>query len=157
MLFISLERFIRTLREHGVKRIMAMFLIIVLSIVILASAPSLVILFRDELLSAPRWVIDAEKIPVVLNLVLWILITIELMDSIRIYIARHILHLETVLSLAMIALARKIITLKLGEFEPVTILGVGGLVLAIAFAYYFVRKSHKECGMQGIHGFDDED
>lgn len=145
------------MREHGVKRIMAVFLILVLSVVILASAPSLVILFRDDLLSPPSWVIDADKIPGILDFVLLILITIELMDSIRIYITRHVLHLETVLSLAMIALARKIITLKLGAYEPVTTLGVAGLVVATALAYYFVRKSHKECGVQNIHGFDDED
>ena len=153
----SLERFFRSLREHGVKRIMAMFLIVVLSVVIVISAPGLVILIRDELLAEPVWVMDTEKIPVILNLVLWVLITIELMDSIRIYIARHILHLETVLSLALIALARKIITLKLAEYEPITIVGVAGLVVGTALAYYFVRKSHKECGMQGIHGFDDDD
>jgi len=156
-LLSSLEKFFRSLREHGVKRIMAMFLIVVLSVVIVISAPGLVILIRDELLAEPVWVMDTEKIPVILNLVLWVLITIELMDSIRIYIARHILHLETVLSLALIALARKIITLKLAEYEPITIVGVAGLVVGTALAYYFVRKSHKECGMQGIHGFDDED
>lgn len=153
----SFERLFRSLREHGVKRVMAMFLIVVLSVVIVISAPGLVILIRDELLADPAWVIDTAKIPVILDLVLWVLITIELMDSIRIYIARHVLHLETVLSLAMIALARKIITLKLAAYEPVTIIGVAGLVVATALAYYFVRKSHKECGMQGIHGFDDED
>jgi len=154
---VNPERFFRTLREHGVKRIMAVFLIIVLSVLILATAPSLVILLRNELLADPAWVIDSHKIPVILDLVLWVLITIELMDSIRIYIARHILHLETVLSLAIIALARKIITLKLTDYEPVTVLGIAGLVVAAAFAYFFVRKSHKEHGMQGIHGFDDED
>ena len=156
-MLINLERFLRTLREHGVKRIMAVFLIIVLSVLILASAPGLVILLRNELLADPAWVIDSHKIPVILDLVLWVLITIELMDSIRIYIARHILHLETVLSLAIIALARKIITLKLTDYEPVTVLGIAGLVVAAAFAYFFVRKSHKEHGMQGIHGFDEED
>lgn len=156
----SPERIFRTLREHGIKRIMAVFLIIVLSAVILASAPGLVILFRDQLLEeGHRWVMDTHKILVILDLVLWILITIELMDSIRIYIARHILHLETVLSLAMIALARKIITLKVGEggYDAPVILGIAALVVAVAFAYFFVRKSHKECGMQGIHGFDEED
>lgn len=154
---INPDRLVRTLREYGVKRIMAIFLIVVLSVLIIGSAPSLIILFRDELLTEPRWVIDVHKIPVILDLVLWILITIELMDSIRIYIARHVLHLETVLSLAMIALARKIITLKLAEYQPLTIIGVAVLVVAVAFAYYYVRKSHKECGMQGIHGFDEED
>lgn len=153
----SFERFFRSLREHGVKRVMAMFLIVVLSVVIVISAPGLVILIRDELLADPAWVIDTAKIPVILDLVLWVLITIELMDSIRIYIARHILHLETVLSLALIALARKIITLKLGEYEPLVIVGVAALVIGTALAYFFVRRSHHECGMQGIHGFDDED
>ena len=153
----SFERLFRSLREHGVKRIMAMFLIVVLSVVIVISAPSLVLLIRDELLADPAWVIDTTKIPVILDFVLWVLITIELMDSIRIYIARHVLHLETVLSLAMIALARKIITLKLAAYEPLTIIGIAALVIVTALAYYFVRRSHKEYGMQGIHGFDDED
>jgi uncharacterized membrane protein (DUF373 family) len=154
---INWESFASSLREQGIRRIVAVFLIIMLSVVILWSVPSLVFVFRDELLAEPRWVMDSHKIPHVLDLVLWILIAIELMDSIRIYIARHILHLETVISLAMIALARKVITLKLTDYEPVTVIGVAALVVAIAFAYYFVRRSHKEHGMQGIHGFDDED
>jgi uncharacterized membrane protein (DUF373 family) len=155
--FINWERFVGNVREQGIRRIVAIFLIIMLSVVILSAVPGLVIVFREELLAEPRWVMDTHKIPVVLDLVLWILIAIELMDSIRIYIARHILHLETVISLAIIALARKVITLKLDHYEPVTIVGVAVLVVSAAFAYYLVRKSHKEHGMQGIHGFEDEE
>ena len=154
---VNPEKFFRTLREQGVKRIAAIFLIVMLSALILATIPSLVVLFCDELLREPVWLIDTHKIIDVLDLVLWILITIELMDSIRIYISRHILHLETVLSLAIIALARKVITLKLSDYEPLTVVGVGVLVVATAFAYYLVRRSHKTHGMQGIHGFDEEE
>ncbi len=156
-MFINWERFVGNVREQGVRRIVALFLIIMLSVVILSAVPGLVMVFREELLAEPRWVMDTHKIPIVLDLVLWILIAIELMDSIRIYIARHILHLETVISLALIALARKVITLKLADYEPLTIVGVGVLVVTAAFAYYLVRKSHKEHGMQGIHGFEDEE
>ncbi|MFO7773777.1 MAG: phosphate-starvation-inducible PsiE family protein [Dehalococcoidia bacterium] len=156
-MFINWERFVGNVREQGIRRIVAIFLIVMLSVLIVSSVPGLVMVFREELLAEPRWVMDTHKIPIVLDLVLWILIAIELMDSIRIYIARHILHLETVISLAMIALARKIITLKLSAYEPVTILGVAALVVGTALAYYFVRKSHKEHGMQGVHGLEDED
>ena len=50
---INWESFASSLREQGIRRIVAVFLIIMLSVVILWSVPSLIVVFRDELLAEP--------------------------------------------------------------------------------------------------------
>jgi len=150
------RRAFSSLRHEGVRSIVAVFLIIVISLLLIASIPSVFVLLRDELLKEPKWLIDGNKIRAILDLVLWVLIAIELMDSIRIYIERRILHLETVLTLAMIAVARKIITLDIGKYDSLTVWAVGFILVSIGVTYYLIRRSHKLYGVKGVHGLDEE-
>ena len=150
------RRAFSSLRHEGVRSIVAVFLIIVISLLLIASIPSVFVLLRDELLREPKWLIDGNKIRAILDLVLWVLIAIELMDSIRIYIEKHVLHLESVLSLAMIAVARKIITLNIGAYESLTVWAVGFILVSIGVTYYLVRRSHRLYGVKGIHELDEE-
>ncbi|MFH1639856.1 MAG: phosphate-starvation-inducible PsiE family protein [Chloroflexota bacterium] len=131
----------KNLRKMTFRRGVAMILILILSVVTILSIPSLVILIREELLAPPVWVITVEKIRSVLDLVLWILIIIELTDSIRVYLEEQGLHLETILSLSMVAIARKIIAVRLRDYEPVMVLGMAALVVALGITFYLVRKS----------------
>lgn len=117
-----------------------------LGVLTVLSIPSLGNLIREELLAPPVWVVTVEKICSVLDLVLWILITIELMDSIRVYLEERGLHLETLLSLSMVAMARKIIAERLRDYEPVMVLGMTALVVALGVTYYLIRKSRSSPG-----------
>ena len=155
-MFYMVRRAFSSLRHEGVRSIVAVFLIIVISLLLIASIPSVFVLLRDELLREPKWLIDGNKIRAILDLVLWVLIAIELMDSIRIYIEKHVLHLESVLSLAMIAVARKIITLNIGAYESLTVWAVGFILVSIGVTYYLVRRSHRLYGVKGIHELDEE-
>jgi uncharacterized membrane protein (DUF373 family) len=80
--------------------------------------------------------------PEILALFLSVLIAIELLDSVRTYFGEHHLHVETVVSVAVIAVARKIIILDLHAYESLTILSLAAVVIAVCAGYYLVRKSH---------------
>jgi uncharacterized membrane protein (DUF373 family) len=49
-------------------------------------------------------------------------------------------HSEIVLEVALIAISRKVITLDVKEYEPLTLLGIAALIVTIAIAYYFIKK-----------------
>lgn len=130
------------LRNLTFRRATALVLILILGLVVIWSIPSLIVVIREEVLSEPVWVITVDKFHAILDLVLWVLITVELIDSIRVYQEEKGLHLETVLSIALIAMARKIIAVRLRDYEPVMVLGMAALFIAIGITYYLVRKSH---------------
>jgi uncharacterized membrane protein (DUF373 family) len=70
-----------------------------------------------------------------------VLIALEFRHSItRISPSRaHIIEVQTVLLIALLALARKLIILDLHEYDGVQVLALGGVVLAIGVTYWLVR------------------
>lgn len=72
---------------------------------------------------------------------LLVLIGIELLDTIKIYLKDNIIHVEVVILVAIIALARKIIILKVEDYSGAVIIGIGVLILALTGAYYLIRKA----------------
>lgn len=72
---------------------------------------------------------------------LLVLIGIELLDTIKVYLKSNIIHVEVVILVAIIALARKIIILKVEEYDGTVIIGIGVLILALTGAYYLIRRA----------------
>jgi uncharacterized membrane protein (DUF373 family) len=72
---------------------------------------------------------------------LLVLIGIELMHTVVMYLDEHVVHIETVLSVAIIAVARHAIDVDYKTAPPLAIVGVSTLVAALALAYFLFKKS----------------
>jgi uncharacterized membrane protein (DUF373 family) len=72
---------------------------------------------------------------------LLILIGVELIKTIVTYLQSHELHIEVVFTVAMIAIARHAIDVDIEKVAPMTIIGMGAMVLALALSYYYFRKA----------------
>lgn len=72
---------------------------------------------------------------------LLVLIGIELLDTIKICLKENLVHVEVVVLLAIIALARKVVVFKVEELDGLKIAGLGTLILALAFSYYLLKRS----------------
>lgn len=72
---------------------------------------------------------------------LMILIGLELMKTIVMYLEKHVVHVEVVLSVALIAIARHIIELDLKTVPPLSLIGAGVIVTALAVGYYYFKKA----------------
>lgn len=59
---------------------------------------------------------------------------------------KRVIHLEAVLVVALIAMARKIVVLEPKELNEGTLLGIAAFVLALTLGYYLVRRSRWEKG-----------
>lgn len=92
---------------------------------------------------------EIEKMPEVLSLFLWVLIALELLDSVRTYAREHHFHVETVVSVAVIAVARKVIIIDLHAVEPLTVIALAAVITALCGGYYLVRKSHQHQAESG--------
>lgn len=82
-----------------------------------------------------------EKLNKVLGDLLNLLIALEVLQNITSYLRRHVVQIELVLLTAMTAVARKVIVLPQGaESKPLLLIGLGTAVLALAGAYWLVRR-----------------
>ena len=72
---------------------------------------------------------------------LLILIGVELMRTVVTYLERHELHVEVVFTVAMIAIARHAIDIDIENVEPVALVGMGALILALTLGYYLYRRT----------------
>jgi uncharacterized membrane protein (DUF373 family) len=68
-----------------------------------------------------------------------VLIALELVETVEVYFKKNEVHVEIVLLVALIALARKVVLIDLHDYEPVTILGLAALFIGLATAYVAVR------------------
>ena len=72
---------------------------------------------------------------------LMILIGLELMKTIVMYLDEHIIHVEVVLSVAMIAIARHAIDVDYKTAPPLSMIATGVIIIALAAGYYFFKKA----------------
>jgi uncharacterized membrane protein (DUF373 family) len=72
---------------------------------------------------------------------LMILIGLELMKTVVMYFDIHLVHVEVVLSVVMIAIARHVIDVDLMHSPPLSLIGTGIIVMALALGYYYFKKA----------------
>ncbi len=72
---------------------------------------------------------------------LMILIGLELMKTIVMYLDKHMVHVEVVMSVAMIAIARHVIDMNLSTAPPLSLIGTGVIIFALASGFYYFKKA----------------
>jgi len=57
------------------------------------------------------------------------------------YLTKKTVHVEVVFTVAMIAIARKVIILDVKELSSLTLIGIGVIIFALSAGYYLVRRN----------------
>ena len=128
------------------ERIITRILLVLMACVVLLATIELAWILVKDVLAPPVFLLEIHELLELFGLFLLVLIGIELLHSVKTYIVRREFHLETVLTVAMIAVARKIIVLEPKELPEGTLLGIAALVVALALGYYVMRRSRRENG-----------
>ena len=127
--------------EKGVYAVLMVLLILVL----LGSLLDLVWLLYDALIVTTPALLDQGELISILGAFLLVLITVELLDTIKAYFRENAIHVEIVVLLAIIAVARKVILLDptgMTGFEfGFELIGIGVIVVGLAAGYYLIKKA----------------
>ena len=94
-----------------------------------------------DIISPPIILLEIPEMLQIFGFFLLILIGVELLETIRAYLVSHVVHVEIVIEVALIAIARKVIILDIKEYSALTLLGIAALVIAVAGAYYLEHQT----------------
>ena len=122
------------------ERIIIYILIFLMMAIILLAIAGLVFFLFEDATSRPVAFMNSDHVLEYLGYILLVLIGVELLDTIRAYLQEHIVHVEVVLEVALIAVARKIIILEFKDTPSLTLLGIAALVAALAAAFYLEKR-----------------
>jgi uncharacterized membrane protein (DUF373 family) len=116
-------------------------LIVMLAIVVLSSTIDLAGRILLDFFTPPMFILQGSQLLEIIGLILLIVIGVELLDTIKTYFNDRVVHVEVVLEVALIAIARKVIIVDVKEFSAETLIGVAALVLALSTGYYLQKRA----------------
>lgn len=126
------------------EKLMILSLVIMMTTVLLLSIIELGYIIGKDIITEPVLLLEINELLEIFGLFLLVLIGIELLDSIKTYITDNVIHVEVVLIVAIIAIARKVIILDINKYSPMTFIGIASIILALAIAYYLIKRIQRE-------------
>ena len=114
-----------------------------LAVVVLLSTVHLGVLIAQEVWTPPRFLIRVQGLLEIFGYFLLVLIGVELLETLKAYLKRDVIHVRVVLEVALIAMARKVIIAEPNLIPGMTLLGIAALILALAVAFYFERQAKR--------------
>jgi len=118
-------------------------LIFMMIVVILISTLELAYIIVVDIITPPIFWLEIDDLLDIFGFFLLILIGVELLETIKAYLAQKVVHSEIVLEVALIAITRKVIILDVKEYSGLAIVGIAALIISIAVAYYFLKQPRK--------------
>lgn len=116
-------------------------LIVLMSAVLIFATIELGYYLVRNIINTRHFLMDLDQLMDLFGVFMLVLIGIELLDTIKVYLKENVVHVEVVVLVAIIAVARKVVVLKIEEIDGLTIIGIGVIIVALAVAYYFIKKA----------------
>lgn len=124
-----------------IEKIIIYSLIIMMVGILLLATVELGYYLVRSIIGSDYLLIDLNELMDLFGVFMLVLIGIELLDTIKVYLRSNIVHVEVVVLVAIIALARKVIALKTETMDGDKIIGIGILIVALGATYYLIKKA----------------
>ena len=120
-------------------------LIAMMILVVLLAVAELGWLIIKDMIKPPVVFLEIGDLFEIFGFFLLVLISVELLETIKAYLNQGVIHVEIVLEVALIAIARKVIILDLEKYSSLTLVGIAALILSVAIAFWVVKRqiTHK--------------
>jgi uncharacterized membrane protein (DUF373 family) len=139
----TMESVVETLITK-VQKLTVLALAAMLVLVMLLSTLHLGVLIAEEIWKPPRWLIAVQGLLEIFGYFLLVLIGVELLETLKAYVRKDVIHVRVVLEVALIAMARKVIIEEPNTVPGLTLFGIAALILALGIAFYFERQAKRE-------------
>ncbi len=95
-----------------------------------------------SIIQPPFFFMDIDRLLELFGLFMLVIIGLELLETImKSYLSQGEQHYEVVLSVAIIAIARKVIILDLGRVDGLMLVGIASIIIALTVGYFFMKRA----------------
>ncbi len=128
---------------HKIKRLMSFIVLVLMSVVVAIAIVELGIILYLDIFDPKDGVLflEIDELFRIFGFFFIILIGFELIETVEMYFKDNVVHAEVVLLVAVIAVARKVILLDLEKYDPLAIIGLGAIILALGTCYWLIKLS----------------
>jgi uncharacterized membrane protein (DUF373 family) len=116
----------------------------VILIVLVLAFVDIVYEIKQKILLPPKYIIDAGGLMDIFSLLLVLLIGLELLETVKAYLKEDIVHVEFIILVAIIALARKVIVWDFKRYNTEELLGLAAMIVGLAISYFLIKISDKK-------------
>jgi uncharacterized membrane protein (DUF373 family) len=60
-----------------------------------------------------------------------------------VYLTEDKIHVEVIFTIALIAVARKVITLEITKLPDLTLIGIVAVIVSLSVRYFLIKKAHQ--------------
>jgi uncharacterized membrane protein (DUF373 family) len=113
--------------------------LLMMAVVVLMLASGFAIDLWRDLITLPSGEMSNEQVYGIFADLLLVLIGLELMHTVKVYLQDHTVHVEVILAVALVALARKVIVVNLKDQG--SSIGLALLIIALAGGHWLLRRS----------------
>ena len=124
-----------------IERVIVLSLLVMMVLVVLLSTIDLGWLIIKDIITPPVLLLDINELLDIFGVFLLVLIGVELLETVKMYLTEKVVHVEVVFTVAMIAIARKVIILDIKEVLSLTLIGIAAIIVALSFGYYLLTKN----------------
>ncbi|MGC8660801.1 MAG: phosphate-starvation-inducible PsiE family protein [Desulfomonilaceae bacterium] len=125
------------------ERFICYILISLMAVVILLATLDVGRVILRDILTHSALFLDSNGLLDLFGMLLLVLIGMELLETIYVFQKDRIVSAEIILIVALVAMARKIITLDQSKLSSFTFFDIGILMLSLAGAYFLLKQSQK--------------
>jgi uncharacterized membrane protein (DUF373 family) len=114
--------------------------LLMMAVVVLMLAVAFAMDLAQDVASFTRGSVSNEQVFGIFGDLLLILIGLELMHTVKVYLQDHTVHVEVILTVALVAMARKVIAVNLKDYQGSTLIGLALLIVALAGSYWLLLR-----------------
>jgi uncharacterized membrane protein (DUF373 family) len=116
-------------------------ILLVLCITLLGAFVDIVYVIHAKIMAPPVFIINAEGLMDLFSLILILLIGLELIETVKTYLKDDAVHVELIVLVAIIAIARKVVVWDFSKYDHTYLYSLAAMVLALGVTYFLVKRA----------------
>lgn len=114
-------------------------ILLALSVTLLLAFIDITHVIYTKIMAPPAFIVDSQGLMELFSLILILLIGLELIETVKTYLEEGAVHVELVLLVAIIAIARKVVVWDFDKYSHTELYSLAAMVLALAVSYFLVK------------------
>ena len=129
---------------NSFQRLIVWIIILLMVVVIMSATLEIGWIILYDLITPPVMIVNVDQILDIFSLIFIVIIGIELLETIKMVLEESIMNVDVIILVGLTAVVRKILIIDIKETEPMFLVGMGVLIVALAATYYLVIVSGKQ-------------